>query len=107
MKAFAVGRRTYLLAEIKFNLLESFMACNYLEYARARTIPAGDVNQDSLYEQAADTYGSSLDRLARAYELDAEVRRDLLQEIHFQLWRSFAHFDGRCSLRTGDGCPSR
>jgi RNA polymerase sigma-70 factor, ECF subfamily len=70
------------------------------ECARARTIPAGDVNQDSLYEQAADTYGSSLDRLARAYEFDAEGRRDLLQEIHFQLWRSFAHFDGRCSLRT-------
>lgn len=58
------------------------------------------MNQDSLYEQAADTYGSSLARLARAYEFDAEIRRDLLQEIHFQLWRSFAHFDGRCSLRT-------
>ena len=94
------GRRRYLPAEIRFNLLESLMASNYLEYARARIIPAGDVNQDSLYEQAADTYGSSLDRLARAYELDAEVRRDLIQEIHFQLWRSFAHFDGRCSLRT-------
>ena len=94
------GRRRYLPAEIRFNLLESFRASNYLEYARARTIPAGDVNQDSLYEQAADTYGSSLDRLARAYELDTDVRRDLLQEIHFQLWRSFAHFDGRCSLRT-------
>jgi RNA polymerase sigma-70 factor (ECF subfamily) len=76
------------------------MASNYLKCAWARTIPAGDVNQDSLYEQAANTYGSSLDRLARAYELDAEVRRDLLQEIHFQLWRSCAHFDGRCSLRT-------
>ena len=76
------------------------MPSNYLIYARARTIPAGDVIQDSLYEQAADTYGSSLDRLARAYELDAEVRRDLLQEIHFQLWRSFTHFDRRCSLRT-------
>ena len=76
------------------------MASNYHECARARNIPAGDVNQDSLYEQAADTYGSSLDRLARAYELNAEVRRDLLQEIHFQLWRSFAHFDQRCSLRT-------
>ncbi len=87
-------------AEIRFALLENFMASDYLKYTRARTIPAGDVNQDSLYEQAADTYGSSLDRLARAYELDAEVRRDLLQEIHFQLWRSFAHFDGRCSLRT-------
>ena len=76
------------------------MASNYLKCAWARTIPAGDVNQDSLYEQAADAYGSSLDRLARAYELDAEVRRDLVQEIHFQLWRSFAHFDHRCSLRT-------
>jgi RNA polymerase sigma-70 factor, ECF subfamily len=60
----------------------------------------GDVSQDSLYEQAADTYGSSLDRLARAYELDPEVRRDLLQDIHLHLWRSFASFDQRCSLRT-------
>jgi RNA polymerase sigma-70 factor (ECF subfamily) len=63
-------------------------------------ISTGAVNQDSLYEQAADSFGSSLDRLARAYELDPEMRRDLLQEIHFQLWRSFAHFDHRCSLRT-------
>jgi RNA polymerase sigma-70 factor (ECF subfamily) len=58
------------------------------------------VDQDSLYEQAADSFGSSLDRLARAYELDPEMRRDLLQEIHLQLWRSFAYFDQRCSLRT-------
>ncbi len=63
-------------------------------------VPAGDVNRDSLYEQAADIYGSSLDRLARAYELDPELRRDLVQEIHFQIWRSFEHFDQRCSLRT-------
>ena len=63
-------------------------------------IPIGDGNQDSLYEQAADTYSASLDRLARAYEPDPEARRDLLQEIHLQLWRSFAHFDRRCSLRT-------
>jgi RNA polymerase sigma-70 factor (ECF subfamily) len=97
--ALSVGGGIYR-AEIRFNLLESSMAGNYLKRVRARTIPAGDVNQDSLYEQAADTYGSSLDRLARAYEFNAEVRRDLLQEIHFQLWRSFAHFDGRCSLRT-------
>jgi RNA polymerase sigma-70 factor, ECF subfamily len=86
--------------KLRSNLLESSIARNYLKCAGARTIPAGDVNQDSLYEQAADNYGPSLDRLARAYEFDAEVRRDLLQEIHFQLWRSFAHFDGRCSLRT-------
>ena len=58
------------------------------------------MEQDSLYQRAAETYGSSLDRLARAYELDPEARRDLLQEIHLHLWRSFAHFDGRCSHRT-------
>jgi RNA polymerase sigma-70 factor (ECF subfamily) len=58
------------------------------------------VNRDSLYEQAADIYGSSLDRLARAYELDPDLRRDLVQEIHFQIWRSLEHFDQRCSLRT-------
>jgi RNA polymerase sigma-70 factor (ECF subfamily) len=56
--------------------------------------------QDELYREVADSYGSSLDRLARAYEADPEARRDLLQDIHLQLWRSFAHFDRRCSLRT-------
>ena len=58
------------------------------------------MSQDSLYEQAADTYGASLDRLARAYEIDPEARRDLLQDVHLHLWRSFAYFDQRCSLRT-------
>ena len=56
--------------------------------------------QDELYRQAADTYAAALERLARAYEADTEVRRDLLQDIHIALWRSFAGFDGRCSLRT-------
>jgi RNA polymerase sigma-70 factor (ECF subfamily) len=59
-----------------------------------------DVKQDELYRETAETYGPALDRLARAYEADAEARRDLLQDIHLQLWRSFAHFDRRCSLRT-------
>ena len=58
------------------------------------------MSQDDLYREAADTYGSALDRLARAYEADPDARRDLLQDIHLQLWRSFAQFDGRCSLRT-------
>jgi RNA polymerase sigma-70 factor (ECF subfamily) len=58
------------------------------------------VSQDDLYKETADTYSSALDRLARAYEADPDTRRDLLQDIHLQLWRSFEHFDGRCSLRT-------
>jgi len=55
---------------------------------------------DRLYSDAADQFGSALERLARAYEADAEKRRDLLQAIHFQLWRSFQRFDARCSIRT-------
>jgi RNA polymerase sigma-70 factor, ECF subfamily len=52
------------------------------------------------YEEATTTYGAALERLARAYEPDPDLRRDLLQEIHLALWRSLAAFDGRCSLRT-------
>jgi RNA polymerase sigma-70 factor (ECF subfamily) len=57
-------------------------------------------SQDELYREAADQYGAALERLARAYEADPEKRGDLIQEIHFQLWRSFARFDARCSART-------
>ena len=60
----------------------------------------GETNQDDLYRDAADQFGSALERLARAYEMDPEKRRDLIQEIHFQLWRSFRTFDARCTLRT-------
>jgi RNA polymerase sigma-70 factor, ECF subfamily len=41
-----------------------------------------------------------LGRLASAYEADADKRRDLLQEIHIAVWKSFAGFNGACSLRT-------
>jgi RNA polymerase sigma factor (sigma-70 family) len=56
--------------------------------------------QDELYLRAAAEFGPALVRLARAYEADPDQRRDLLQDIHFALWRSFALFDGQCSLRT-------
>jgi RNA polymerase sigma-70 factor (ECF subfamily) len=56
--------------------------------------------QDALYDEAACTYAAALERLARSYEADSEKRRDLLQEIHLALWRSFAGFEGQCSLRT-------
>lgn len=56
--------------------------------------------QDQQYREAAEAFGGALDRLAHAYEFDPDRRRDLLQEIHVALWRSFATFDGRCSLRT-------
>ena len=57
-------------------------------------------SQDDRYREAAAAYGAALERLARAYEADADYRRDLLQEIHLALWRSFAGWDARCGLRT-------
>ena len=60
----------------------------------------GVSTQDGLYEEAAAAFGAALSRLAGAYEFDPEKRRDLLQEIHLAMWRSFAGFDGRCGLRT-------
>jgi RNA polymerase sigma-70 factor, ECF subfamily len=56
--------------------------------------------QDALYEEATSQYGAAIRRLARGYEADADKRRDLLQEMHIELWLSFKSFHGRCSLRT-------
>ncbi len=63
-------------------------------------ISTAHANQDDLYKDAVKKYGSSLQRLVSAYEADPDRRRDLSQEIHFQLWRSFERYDARCSLRT-------
>jgi len=41
-----------------------------------------------------------MQRLARATEANSEQRLDLLQDMHFQLWKSLSAFDGRCSLKT-------
>lgn len=56
--------------------------------------------QNALYEEASSSHGADLRRVARGYEADSDRQRDLLQEIHLELWRSLASFDGRCSLRT-------
>jgi len=39
-------------------------------------------------------------RLGYGYEADPDRRHDQLQEIHLELWRSLALFDGRRALRT-------
>lgn len=57
-------------------------------------------DQDTRYREAAAAYGAALQRLARAVEIDPERRRDLLQDMHVALWRSFAAWDGRCGMRT-------
>lgn len=56
--------------------------------------------QDRLYSQAATEFAAPMARLIRAHEADPALQPDLRQEIHLALWRSFASFDHRCSLRT-------
>ena len=58
------------------------------------------IGQDQRYLEVAAEFGPALDRLARGYEADPDLRRDLRQDIHVQLWRSMTRFDGRCSLKT-------
>lgn len=56
--------------------------------------------REELYKTAIGEFGGALDRLAAGYEADPDRRHDLRQDIHFQLWRSFEVFDGRCALKT-------
>lgn len=56
--------------------------------------------QDALYSEFGTVLAGAVERLARGYEANEARRQDLVQEIHVALWRSFANFDGRCSLRT-------
>ena len=44
-----------------------------------------------MYAEASSLHG---------YEADPDKQKDLLQEIHMELWKSLGSFDGRCSLRT-------
>jgi RNA polymerase sigma-70 factor (ECF subfamily) len=57
-------------------------------------------SHDERYKGAAAEFGRALERLARGYEADPNLRSDLLQEIHLALWKSLEGFDGRCSMRT-------
>src|SRR6478752_6711555 len=56
--------------------------------------------QDALYTQVTAEFGPALARLTAATERYPTAQRDLLQEIHVALWRSFAVYKGQCSLRT-------
>jgi RNA polymerase sigma-70 factor (ECF subfamily) len=56
--------------------------------------------QEERYRQLVLEFGAPLGRLARAYEADPDLCRDLLQDIHLALWMSLRSFDERCSLRT-------
>jgi RNA polymerase sigma-70 factor (ECF subfamily) len=60
----------------------------------------GGKEPDELYRSAAAEFGPAMNRLARSYEPDRDLCRDLVQDIHLALWRSLSTFDGQCSLRS-------
>jgi RNA polymerase sigma-70 factor (ECF subfamily) len=63
-------------------------------------VAAKTTSQNAQYEKAATEFGDAIGRLAYAYERDPDKRKDLVQDIHFELWKSFKIFDGRSSIRT-------
>jgi RNA polymerase sigma-70 factor (ECF subfamily) len=64
------------------------------------SVPHEASRQHALYDEFGTVLAGAVERLARGYEADEARRQDLVQEIHVALWRSFASFDGRCSLRS-------
>lgn len=58
------------------------------------------MRRDDRYALAIASFGAALQRVARGFEADPDRRRDLLQEIHLELWRSLEFFAEKCSLRT-------
>ena len=50
----------------------------------------GRAAQERLYAEALQEFGPAMARLARGYERDEDRCRDLLQDIHLAIWRSFA-----------------
>ena len=57
-------------------------------------------NQHDLYREAGEKFAPAIARLAWAMEYDGEKARDLEQDIHCELFRSFARFREECSLKT-------
>jgi len=62
--------------------------------------PSDTSDPDQAYREAIDQFGQAIVRLAGAYEANIERRRDLVQDIHLALWKSFGSYRRQCSLRT-------
>jgi RNA polymerase sigma-70 factor (ECF subfamily) len=52
------------------------------------------------FDQIARDHGAMIRRIAASYEANAHLAEELVQEIHFALWRSLPMFRGDASLRT-------
>lgn len=52
------------------------------------------------FAELLESQKATLYKVAYVYCRDPEDRRDLIQEMAFQLWRAWGRFDGRSSLAT-------
>jgi RNA polymerase sigma-70 factor (ECF subfamily) len=59
-----------------------------------------EAEQDQAFTDVIARFGGAIARMARGYEADPDLRRDLEQDIQVALWQSLAGFDGRCALST-------
>jgi RNA polymerase sigma factor (sigma-70 family) len=58
------------------------------------------VNKKEMFLSAIKASEGSIYKIASVYTNDIEDRNDLVQEIIYQLWRSFETFDHRSALNT-------
>jgi RNA polymerase sigma-70 factor, ECF subfamily len=56
--------------------------------------------QSRHYTEYASQFAPQVARVALGYERTPSKREELLQDIHFEIWRSLIAFAGDCSLRT-------
>jgi RNA polymerase sigma-70 factor (ECF subfamily) len=59
-----------------------------------------DEDPESLFKGWLTDHGNAVLKVARAYTLTTEDCRDLVQEILFQVWRSWPRFERRASTPT-------
>lgn len=56
-----------------------------------------ELSQEERYIELSGLFSDAIERIARAYESQPDLRSDLVQDIHVALWQSLARFDGRCA----------
>jgi RNA polymerase sigma-70 factor (ECF subfamily) len=57
-------------------------------------------SQESLFTEYLESYKKLIFKVARAYCNDEEDRKDLVQDIILQLWKSYAKYDSSYAIST-------
>jgi RNA polymerase sigma-70 factor (ECF subfamily) len=57
-------------------------------------------NQEELFLSVIEQNKGIIYKIANSFKKDEEDKKDLVQEIIFQLWRAFSSYDGRSKFST-------